>query len=180
MKQDSDRWNQKYASGPAGDDPSDIVVRFAPLAKTGRALDIAAGTGRNAVFLARQGFVADAVDISEVGLRKIDGSLEKLRRVCADLDVFDIAAETYDLIININYLQRRIFPQIMEGLKSGGVLIFETFVIGHPSADESPHCRDYLLRPNELLRAFLPLQIVFYQEMPEQDRVCASLVGIKR
>lgn len=177
MKEDRDKWNLKYRSVSAGDDPSDIVVRFVPLARIGRALDIAAGTGRNAAFLAGKGFMVDAVDISDVGLRKIKG--KNLRRVCADLDTYDIGPDTYDLIININFLQRRLLPQIMEGLKPGGVLIFKTFVIGHPSADESPHYRDYLLRPNELLRTFLPLHIVFYQEIEEQDCLCASLVGIK-
>jgi SAM-dependent methyltransferase len=155
-------------------------VRFAPLATTGRALDIAAGTGRNATYLAGKGFLVDALDISEVGLRKTVGRFENLRPVCVDLDTYDIARDTYDLIIDINYLQRRLFPQIIEGLKPGGVLIFETFVIGHPSGGQRPHCRDYLLRPNELLRAFLPLHIYYYREIEEEQNHVASLVGVKR
>ena len=184
MESDRLKWNRKYTEADRNDTPSDIIVRFAPFAPAGRALDIAAGTGRNALYLAGKGFVVDAVDISDVGLHSLSGRHGNIRPVCADFDHYDITAQTYDLIVNINFLQRRLFPLILEGLKPGGMLIFETFVEGAAPADGRPEKRDYLLRPNELMRAFLPLHLIYYRERPnippDKASHVASLVGYKK
>lgn len=177
MKADREKWNKRYLSREWSSQASSIVTRFAYRARVGRALDIACGTGRDAIHLADMGFIVDAVDISEVGLGRLRGRPGRVNPVCADLDTFDIAPRTYDLIININFLQRRLFPQIAEGLKPGGMLIFQTYVEGPPTDGETLHCRDYLLRPNELLRNFLHLHILYYREQ-EENGVVASLVGI--
>ena len=78
MQNDRKRWNEKYLSETYSVDPSPIVKKFYKMAPGGIALDIAAGTGRNAIFLAEKGFQVDAVDISDVGLRKIS----KGTRIC--------------------------------------------------------------------------------------------------
>ncbi|MCP4746401.1 MAG: methyltransferase domain-containing protein [Desulfobacteraceae bacterium] len=176
MKSDREKWNEKHNDMKKGDKPSDILRKFVSPVNQARALDIAAGSGRNSLFLARQGFKVDAVDISDTGLLKFSGRHEGINAICADLDFFDIAPDTYDLIININFLQRRLFPLILEGLRAGGLLIFETFVELEPVAQQ-PGSRDYLLRPNELLRAFLPLYILYYEEMPAQPGHKASHVA---
>ena len=99
------------------------------------------------------------------------------------MDNFDIPANRYDLIVNIKYLNRRLFPYIREGLTKGGVLIFETFLASPDPAKERSICRDYLLRENELLHAFSSLKIICYKEAKhEKDAEAvwlASLVGIK-
>lgn len=183
MKSDRLKWNRRYSEAEIDDIPSAVVNRFAALAPKGRALDIAAGSGRNALYLAGQGFVVDAVDISEVGLRHLTGRHQNVHPICADLDTYDIGGHTYELIVNVNFLQRRLFPLILEGLKPGGLLIFETFLEGGTPANGQPQTRDYLLRPNELLRAFLPLQIIYYREQanvpPDKASHLASLVGYK-
>ena len=112
-----------------------------------------------------------------------------IRAVCADLDHFDIAPNHYDLIINIRYLNRRLFPYIKEGLVPGGVLIFESFM-ENPSKDKNgshkdhqPSCRDYLFRENELLHGFLSLKVKYYHEVEIQHagshQWTASLVALK-
>lgn len=170
MLQDRLKWNQKYKTEQLSNAPSAIVKQFFNLASGNKALDIAAGNGRNALFLADHGFAVDAVDISDAGLNLFAGKHANVRPICADLDNFDIPPEQYDLIINIKYLSRRLFPYIREGLKRGGVLIFQTF-LNSPDADtEQPHCRDYLLRENELLHAFLSLKILHYREGKEKSR----------
>lgn len=74
MEKDRRKRNAKYGAMEADETPAEIVIRFAPMAnKGGRALDIAAGCGRHALFLAGLGFGVDAVDISEVGLGRIKG-----------------------------------------------------------------------------------------------------------
>ncbi len=68
MLQDRLKWNEKYQSENYPDEPAAIVKEYGQLASGIKALDIAAGNGRNALFLAGQGFAVDAVDISDAGL----------------------------------------------------------------------------------------------------------------
>ena len=183
MENDRIKWNRRHLQRPAPEGPADIVAEFSPLAPPGRALDIAAGLGKNAVYLARQGFDVEAVDISDAALTRYAHAHPRLSCVCADLDLFNIPPARYSLILNIRFLHRRFFPQIIEGLIPGGILIFETW-IRHPEApSRGPVCQDYLLRENELLRAFLPLRILCYRESPRVEggrpALMASLVGVK-
>ena len=183
MRQDRLKWNEKYQDQHCADEPAAIVKQYVELAGGKNALDIAAGNGRNALFLARQGFVVDAVDIADTGLARFAGKHPCIQAICADFDNFDIPSGRYDLIVNIKFLNRRLFPYIREGLAPGGVLIFETFLESQYPAMGQPGCRDYLLRENELLHAFLSLQIVCYKEAKDEKNAeaarLASLVGIK-
>jgi tellurite methyltransferase len=183
MLQDRLKWNEKYQTQPYPRKPSRLVKQFFNLAKGNRALDIGAGNGRNALFLAKRGFRVDAVDISDVGLGLFAGKHAHINPICADLDVFKILANHYDLILNINFLNRRLFPYIQAGLARGGILIFETFLETSSKEMHHPSCRDYLLRANELLHAFLSLKILYYREGEDStngDSVhLASLVGMQ-
>ncbi len=185
METDRQKWNTRYREQEFPGEPSRIVTRFARLAKKGRALDIACGMGRNALFLVEQGFIVDAVDISDVALAHFQHHSENIRCIHADLDTYAIPLATYDLIININFLQRRLFPGIIAGLRPGGILIFETFVNSeYEAAFNHPVNPEYLLKENELLHAFLSLKIVYYEEKVEtrckdKPRMIASLVAQK-
>jgi tellurite methyltransferase len=183
MLADRIKWNEKYHSRDYPVEPSAVVTGFCLLASGRRALDIAAGCGRNALYLAQQGFAVDAVDISDSGLALAAGRHPNIRPVCADLDTFDIPAQRYDLIVNILYLNRRLFPQVCEGLRPGGLLIFETLLAPPAGAAGGTPCRDYFLRPNELLHAFLSLRIIYYRETGaregEEGKPLASLVAVK-
>jgi tellurite methyltransferase len=189
MEKDRNKWNEKHLNRPELDKPSKIVMDFWEMAKKRRALDIACGTGRNTIYLAKQGFTVDAVDISDEGLKKFKGIDPLIRPVCADLDHFNISPNRYDLIVNIRYLNRRLFPYIKEGLVSGGVLIFESFM-ERPGKEKTvtkenyqPSCRDYLFRENELLHGFLSLTVRYYREFEAQESGSppwmATLVAVK-
>ncbi len=193
MHRDRIKWNDKYLQRESPTDPSRIVTKHYALSRPGKALDIAAGTGRNSVFLAKHGFSVEAVDISDVGLRQISGLYPDLHPLCVDLDTFDIPAGRYDIILNIRFLNRRLFPLIVEGLVPGGILIFESYLERPEGTDlsacdaqagEGPACRDYRLRENELLHAFLPLKILYYREGnfpdPKNRGAVASLVAMKK
>jgi tellurite methyltransferase len=189
MKKDRVKWNEKHRNRPELEKPSKIVAEFCEMATNRRALDIACGTGRNAIYLAQQGFTVDAVDISDVGLKNLRGKNLSIHPVCADLDHFDIAPNLYGLIINIRYLNRRLFPYIKEGLVPGGILIFESFLQKPDNnktlskKDHQPSCRDYLFRENELLHGFLSLTVRYYREFVTQQsgssQWMASLVAMK-
>jgi SAM-dependent methyltransferase len=184
MQYDRTNWNRKYARGSYPTTPSRIVKDYYHLAPAGRALDIAAGSGRNALFLAAQGFTVDAVDISEVGLRLFAGRHRRINPVCIDLDIFDIAANRYSLIVNTRYLSRRLFPYICEGLVHGGVLVFETYTKSKDFRPQRPFRDDHLLRSNELLHTFLRLKILFYKESStpgaDDPYPLTSLIAVKK
>jgi len=133
----------------------------------GRALDIACGSGRHALFLAERGFEVTAVDISPVALaRGAERARKKSLSISwqqADLENCTLEAATYGLIVNIDYLQRSLLPVIKAALKVGGFVIFETYLIdqqtiGHP---KNPN---YLLQHNELLESFRDFRVLYYRE----------------
>ncbi len=168
MDADREKWNRKYRKGAGPEAPSGIVERFWTLAPPGRALDIAAGNGRNALFLAEKGFAVDAVDISDVAVDQLKGRHPDVSPLQADLDTWEIPENRYGIILNIRFLSRRLFPYIREALIPGGVLIAETF-LESPGEENHFSRRDFLLRENELLHGFLALRIRYYAERDSRD-----------
>ena len=119
-------WDERYRRGEhAGSGPSRLLVRAVETLPPGRALDIACGAGRHAVFLAERGFTVTAVDSSRVAIeiteRRARERGVRLDAHVADLErgEFVIAPEAYDLISIFYYLQRDLFPQIRAGIKPG-------------------------------------------------------------
>ena len=184
MLADKERWNHRHVDKPISTEIAKIVENFSSYATVGKALDIAAGAGRNTHYLAEKGFVVDAVDYSDVALSKIK-DIATINKIEADLDTYLFDVNSYDLIVNCNYLDRRHFPLIKEALKEGGVLIFETFIMTTDEGYHQPSNLDFVLRTNELLHAFIGLDIVYYEERDdvnnndEKVRI-ASLVARKR
>jgi len=130
---------------------------------------MATGEGRNAVFLAQNGFEVDAVDISREGLKKARKLARekgvKVNALLVDLDRYQIEEGRYDLIANLYFLKRRLIPKIRKGLKKGGKVIFETYLLEHRTlAAGGPRQAKYFLKPNELLRLFKGFRILFYRE----------------
>ena len=184
MRQDRIKWNEKYRTESHPTEVASVVKNFFHLAPGKKVLDIAAGNGRNAIFLSQKGFSVDAVDISEVALTEFASRYPNINAICADLDQFEIAIGHYDLILNVKFLSRRLFPCIQEGLKQGGVVIFHT-LLGSKSDQRTPeHCCDYFLRTNELLHAFLAMHVIYYREAedPEMKNLdeMATLVAVMR
>ena len=183
MIEDKARWNKRYREKPFRTWVEPLVEKYYDRANLGYALDIACGEGRNTHFLAKKGFEVDAVDLSDFALSQIEED-PKIHKIEADLDFYTLEKNKYDLILNINYLNRRFFHQIKEALKPGGVVIFETFIIAHGDFD-NPQNPEYLLRKNELLHAFIEMDIIYYEErldvnMRKEKTMVASLVAKKR
>lgn len=166
MIEDKYRWNEKYRNAPINNRVAGVVEKYSELAQKGRALDIACGTGRNTHFLARLGFIVDAVDYSDFALSQIEKH-PNIHTVEADLDNYEIQPDSYDLIVNCNYLERRFFPQIKEGLKKGGVIIFETFIAAEGEGYCQPCNPNFVLKKNELRENFSELEIIYYEEREE-------------
>ena len=172
---DQQKWDSRYLKHLGGADPSSILKKYWRLASVGKALDVACGNGRNSIFLAEKGFVVDAVDISTVATNHLASRNLNINVICTDLDSWIIPPNRYALIVNIRFLNRRLFPMIQEGLRPGGVLIFESFLDGETNK--------YCLKPNELLRAFQSFRIVYYEEKKcdnsEKFDQTAAIVALK-
>jgi 2-polyprenyl-3-methyl-5-hydroxy-6-metoxy-1,4-benzoquinol methylase len=171
MKSDQKRWDERFGREDFafGKKANPFLKRHIALLPKGKALDIAAGEGRNAIFLSQQGFDVDAVDISKMGLRKAQKLAQeigvKIHTLCTDLDTYPIKREQYDLIANFYFLKRSLIPKIKKGLKKGGKVIFETYILEHRNiATSGPKQAKYFLRPNELLKFFDGFRILRYRE----------------
>ncbi|WP_025769277.1 methyltransferase domain-containing protein [Thioalkalivibrio sp. HK1] len=89
---DKERWNARYASGEyiARTHPSDLLASWIDRLPRGRALDVACGAGRNAIFLASKGYRVEAMDISSVALERASKRAQaeglEVRWIEADLE----------------------------------------------------------------------------------------------
>jgi len=171
MRADRRRWDKRFGRKEfaLGKEPNPFLKKHIHLLPKGKTLDMAAGEGRNAVFLAQNGFEVDAVDISEKGLKKARKLARekgvKINTFLVDLDQHPIGKERYDLIVNFYFLRRRLIPRIKKGLKKGGKVIFETYLLEHRKLGTGgPKQAKYFLKPNELLGLFKDFRILFYRE----------------
>lgn len=151
------------------DRPSQYLVENRDLLPRGKALDIAMGTGRNALYLAIQGFEVEGVDISPEAVQKaLDIANKHGARInahVADLEGGDyhIGKDVYDLVICFNYLFRPLIPSIKDGLKKGGMIVYETYLIEQAQFGK-PKNPAYLLKHNELLDMFRDFRCLRYRE----------------
>ena len=152
-------------------EPSPALVealKSHPLPEGRAALDLASGSGRNAVYLALEGWDATAVDV-------LPDALERVRDLAARSGVgvhtaridltFPGALDELraDLVVVVRYLERTLFGPLQRVLRPGGLLVYETFTtdqaeVGHP---RNPR---FLLQPGELRTAFPDLELVSYRE----------------
>ncbi|WP_455755974.1 class I SAM-dependent methyltransferase [Sulfurimonas sp.] len=163
MISDKERWNIRHVKKPMKNTVSPILEKNIAHAKVGRAIDVACGTGRNTHFLEDLGFKIDAVDFSDYALDSIRDSAN-ITKIDTDLDAYDLKQNSYDLIVNTNYLNRRLMAQMSDALVDGGVIIFETFIVAHEKPGNGSMNPDYLLKDGELLDTFKDLETVFYEE----------------
>ena len=132
-------WDEKYGAPGHyyGTEPNDFLrERCAAIPAGGDVLCLAEGEGRNAVFLAQQGFRVVAVDQSPVGLRKAQALAAergvRIETVVADLADYRIAPDHWDGIVSIwchlpQPLRATVHRQVAGGLRSGGVFLLEAY-----------------------------------------------------
>lgn len=168
------RWNRRYREREERDrarPPSRWLTSHRRLLlklPKGPAFDLACGTGRNSLYLARLGFKVEAVDISDVAVDRLRTRAARrklpIRARVLNLENAGLPRGRYRVIVNVNYLERKLFPAIQAALRPGGLLFFVSFLKG-PSAPLRGRLNpDYLLDPGELLRAFPALEILEYRE----------------
>jgi SAM-dependent methyltransferase len=177
MSDAAKEWDERYRQGRGmPDEPSALLVgNRALLPAGGRALDIAMGSGRNALYLASLGFRVTGMDVSPVAVALCREKAARLglavEAVVADLEDYRLPANRYDLIINFHYLQRSLAGPIGQALKQAGVLFFESFTIDQLQFGYGPKDPAFLVRPGELREMFAGLETLFYHEgVIEGDR----------
>lgn len=160
------------------------MVDNVDLLPKGRTLDVAMGRGRNAVYLARMGFEVEGIDLStdavSDALEWARQSEVNIKTHLTDLENnYHIEKGLYTVIICFNYLYRPLIPQIKKGLRTGGMVIYETYIVEQARFGK-PKNPDHLLKHNELLDLFRDFRCLRYREgVIDNRKAIASIVAEK-
>jgi len=136
-REDRERWEAAHGSAAAVRPAASFLVQHAHLMPPGRTLDLAAGSGRNAAFLAARGHHVIAVDVARGALARIRAADARIACVQMDLDAPGVRPASVDAVVVVSFLDRRLFPEVPRWLRPGGILLWDTFLIdqreiGHP------------------------------------------------
>ena len=132
-----------------GRPPAAWIVQWAGLVPAGSAvLDLAAGGGRHALFFAERGHPVTAVDRDTSRLPD-HPRLEPLTADLEDGSPWPLAGRRFGAVVVTNYLHRPLYACIIDAIAADGVLLYETFAVGHEALGR-PTNPDFLLRDNEL------------------------------
>jgi tellurite methyltransferase len=151
--------------------PTPLLVETARKLTPGRALDLACGSGRNAIWLAEHGWKVTAVDRSPITIPGVETHVADLEK-----HEFPIDEASWDLIVESLYLQRDLFEPIKRGLKPGGVALVIVLLM-EPGHEQSL----FRAQPGELPTYFDGWEISHYYEGQTSDhhRAVAEIVATK-
>ena len=163
-----EKWNERYRAASREPQASQVLSENLHLLPgNGRALDLACGSGGNAILLAQQGLQVDAWDIADVAIAALQEMALK-RPLSIRAEVRDVEADppgpgTFDVITVSYFLDRGLVPALMAALKPGGLVYYQTFTRQCVS-DRGPKSAEFRLAEQELLQLFSGLQVLFYRE----------------
>lgn len=131
-------WDDRYSAEEYayGTKPNEFLEENVNHIPKGKVLSLAEGEGRNAVFLAKQGYSVTAVDASLVGLNKARKLAEEngvvVEFVHADLADYDLGENRWDGIVSIfcplpSSLRKQLYKKVEAGLKQDGVFLLEAY-----------------------------------------------------
>ena len=162
------------------ENPSAWLQRWAHLIPhRSRVLDVACGAGRHMRWLASQGHTVQGVDRhpEAVALAQAFGAV-----TCADIEngPWPFTGQTFDCVVVTHYLWRPLWPNLLQSVAPGGLLIYETFAAGNESVGK-PSRPDFLLQPGELLQACQGLRTIAYEDGFENapERFVQRIVAVR-
>jgi SAM-dependent methyltransferase len=131
-------WDERYSAEEYayGTTPNEFLVEKVRCIPKGKVLSLAEGEGRNAIFLAKQGYAVTAVDASLVGLNKArklaDENHVVVEFIHADLADYDLGENKWDGIVSIfcplpSSLRKELYKKVIAGLKRNGVFLLEAY-----------------------------------------------------
>ena len=144
-------------------------------------LDIACGSGRHSIYAASKGYKVISLDISKEKILKLTSN-KLIYPIQLDIEAskaWPFINKTFDTVIVTNYLYRPIFKNIINSIKLGGTLLYETFSIEN-STFGKPNNPNYLLKPQELLNLAKKnnMKIINYEEIITQYPIKKALQRI--
>jgi len=168
-------WDERYRSRErAAEDldapPTPLLMETAKQLKPGKALELACGTGRNALWLATQGWSITAIDAAAAAIETLRNRASKLginleaRQADLERGEYRIEHSSWDLIAICYYLQRSLFEPAKAGIVPGGVLLAIVHIT-EPN-EEPTHTR---AKPGELKTYFDGWEILYYYEGKPND-----------
>lgn len=182
---DREKWDDRYRAGAYAErtHPSALLSHWIDIIPRGRALDVACGAGRNALFLAARGFDVDAVDISREGLRRARGAAAQrgldVNWIEHDLDQTLSLSGNYALVLVVRFMDLPLIGRLAGLLAAGGYLLCEEHL--RTDADViGPANPDFRVLPGELPGVADGLEIVWYREglVDEPDGRRAALAQL--
>ncbi len=180
------KWETRYgAEGYVPDEePVPFLREHIETLSPGKALCLAAGSGRNAVFLAERGFAVTAVDISRRGLAWCTALAAKrgveITAVEADLLSWDLGEGRYDLVTDFYYYEPALFPVIGRALKPGGHFVFQTFSVDQALRPTGPSNKSFMVEPNQLLAAFADWRLRYFEDAIAEEQAVVRLIAQKQ
>jgi SAM-dependent methyltransferase len=164
--------------------PAPFLAEVAGRLPRGRALDVAAGACRNAVYLALNGFQAEAVDSDPAALERGRALAARegvaLRTWAQDLEAEPaLPEERYQVVVCFRFLHRPLFAALQRTLAHGGHLVYETYRVGRvpPRRPRKPR---FLLAPGELEAAFQGLEVLHHSEPEADDGTATARLWARR
>lgn len=148
-------------------DPDPILFEYVPPifeSRPHRALDLACGYAQNALWMATQGYITDAIDISRIALAVAQkrASMHKINRVNilpADLDMIQLEQGYYDVVVVVRFVKRGLIPDIRASVRPGGRVIYQAYNTQHLHTDPN-YDPEQLLRVGELVGYFADWRIL--------------------
>ncbi|MGI9260365.1 MAG: methyltransferase domain-containing protein [Gammaproteobacteria bacterium] len=166
---DREKWNKRYREGSyrARTHPSELLEEWLSKLPRGRALDVAAGAGRNSLYLAEAGFDVDAIDISGEALARLRRNAEErgltINTIELDLESSSLPQQRYALIVMVRYTNGGLIPRLLALLEDGGHFLCEEHL--ETDADViGPTDPAFRVSPNELSELASGLEILHYSE----------------
>lgn len=166
---DVERWNRRYANpvvctrDPETGAEPELLAHHRLLDGKGIALEVAAGRGDNALYLASVGYRVVACDLAINGLSPCAAFAQRhalpVHCMVCDLDSYRFPSEAFDMVSVVRYLNRPIFPELVDWLKPRGLLFYKTFN-RNVLKDRSGFNPGYVLEPGELDTAFAEMEIL--------------------
>jgi SAM-dependent methyltransferase len=182
---DRQRWNNRYQEQPTAREPSAFLRSLADrLPRTGPALEVAGGLGREALWLARRGLDVTLTDVSDVALERAGEAAREaglaLRLQRLDVETEPLPPGPFALVLCLNFLWRPLFAAVPQVLAPGGLFVFAQPTRSNLQRHPHPSAR-FLLEDGELPRLLQGLELVSYTEgWTEEGRHEVRLVATLR
>ncbi|MFO7576830.1 MAG: class I SAM-dependent methyltransferase [Pelovirga sp.] len=184
MEKSQQEWNERWQEKSVDADwqPDPWLQRIVPFLPRGSALDVACGMGRNAVYLAEQGFAVTAVDLSNVALDLLRREAQR-RELEIDIRQVDLEGEaqlpagSFDLVIQFFFLHRPLLMPLLDKVRPGGFAVLRTFSrAGSARFGAVPDAISFA--PGELFDLFSGWDLLVHEEGLEPSKKGGTLAGV--